>query len=449
MPETDNIGIVSFTSGPQKKLLGFTAATAEGKNNANSALNLLSNSGGTDGSSGLHEGIEMLEKANDNNIRCIIFLTDGEDTKNAYSYKSIIETAQSEGITIFTIGLKNYINGERLDNIATETGGKFFEIDNLSDLGKCYEEIRKLTIDYITDSNDDGISDYFTWKLCLGQMTDGYGNTVYPFGIPFDCSEGDINYSTIKNEKDYIKAFKATAEAIYDRVQKNNDFDCDGVKNGDEIKILNSYNRYYVYNYSDPNCCDTDADGINDYDEINVYTTKPDKFSAVCNYDQYAQLTYDDYYIASIYKDQVLNGNIINNVGLAISKLYSKNCKHDLYVKEISAMLTKLYESYNSQDYQDALTILSLNDAKNYLIYLRTIYAADFDANLTKALNDKVVYGFNIGEYLKAQQAFIESKNAELGLKRCKNPEQFKAWAKQYREITDLTQFDVLVPPTL
>ena len=449
MPETDNIGIVSFTSGPPKKLLGFTAATAEGKNNANSALNLLSNSGGTDGSSGLHEGIEMLEKANDNNIRCIIFLTDGEDTKNAYSYKSIIETAQSEGITIFTIGLKNYINGERLDNIATETGGKFFEIDNLSDLGKCYEEIRKLTIDYITDSNDDGISDYFTWKLCLGQMTDGYGNTVYPFGIPFDCSEGDINYSTIKNEKDYIKAFKATAEAIYDRVQKNNDFDCDGVKNGDEIKILNSYNRYYVYNYSDPNCCDTDADGINDYDEINVYTTKPDKFSAVCNYDQYAQLTYDDYYIASIYKDQVLNGNIINNVGLAISKLYSKDCKHDLYVKEISAMLTKLYESYNSQDYQDALTILSLNDAKNYLIYLRTIYAADFDANLTKALNDKVVYGFNIGEYLKAQQAFIESKNAELGLKRCKNPEQFKAWAKQYCEITDLTQFDVLVPPTL
>ena len=112
-------------------------------------------------------------------------------------------------------------------------------------------------------------------------------------------------------------------------------------------------------------------------------------------------------------------------------------------------MLTKLYESYNSQDYQDALTILSLNDAKNYLIYLRTIYAADFDANLTKALNDKVVYGFNIGEYLKAQQAFIESKNAELGLKRCKNPEQFKAWAKQYCEITDLTQFDVLVPPTL
>ena len=76
----------------------------------------------------MHEGIEMLKKANDNNIRCIIFLTDGEDTQNAYSYKSIIETAQSEGITIFTIGLKNYINGERLDNIATETGGKFVEL---------------------------------------------------------------------------------------------------------------------------------------------------------------------------------------------------------------------------------------------------------------------------------------------------------------------------------
>lgn len=449
MPETDNIGIVSFTSGTPQKLLGFTAATAEGKNNANSALSLLSNSGGTDGSSGLHEGIEMLEKANDNNIRCIIFLTDGEDTKNAYSYKSIIETAQSEGITIFTIGLKNYINGERLDEIATETGGKFFEIDDISELGKCYEEIRNLTIDYITDSNEDGISDYFTWKLCSGQMTDGYGNTVYPFGNPYDCSESGIDYSTIKSNDDFIKAFKKTAETIFEQVQKNDDFDGDNVKNGDEIKILNSNHRYYAYISSDPNCSDTDADGINDYDEINVHETKPDKFSAVCNFNQYYSLTYDDYYIASIYKDQVLNGNIINNLGLAISKLYSKNCKHDMYVKEVSAMLTKLYESYNNQDYQDALTILTLNDAKNYLVYLRTIYAADFDTNINIALNDKVVFGFNVTEYTKAQKAFIESKKAEKGLKYCENTDQFMEWAKEYREITDLTQFDVHVSPKL
>lgn len=449
MPETDNVGIVSFTSETPKKLLNLTKATIEGKSNANSALSQLVNYGGTDGSRGLHEGITMLKKADDQNIRCIIFLTDGEDTNYSYSYKSIIETAQSEGITIFTIGLKNYINGERLDEIATETGGKFFEIDDISELGKCYEEIRNLTIDYITDSNEDGISDYFTWKLCSGQMTDGYGNTVYPFGNPYDCSESGIDYSTIKSNDDFIKAFKKTAETIFEQVQKNDDFDGDNVKNGDEIKILNSNHRYYAYISSDPNCSDTDADGINDYDEINVHETKPDKFSAVCNFNQYYSLTYDDYYIASIYKDQVLNGNIINNLGLAISKLYSKNCKHDMYVKEVSAMLTKLYESYNNQDYQDALTILTLNDAKNYLVYLRTIYAADFDTNINIALNDKVVFGFNVTEYTKAQKAFIESKKAEKGLKYCENTDQFMEWAKEYREITDLTQFDVHVSPKL
>lgn len=447
LPETDNVGIVSFTSETPKKLLNLTKATTEGKSDAISALNQLANYGGTDGSRGLHEGITMLKKADDHNIRCIIFLTDGEDTNYTYSYKSIIETAQSESITIFTIGLKNYINGERLDEIATETGGKFFEIDDLSELGKCYEEIRNLTIDYITDSNEDGISDYFTWKLCSGQMTDGYGNTVYPFGNPYDCSEGGIDYSTIKSNDDFIKAFKKTAEAIFERVQKNDDLDGDNLKNGDEIKILNSNHRYYAYIYSDPNCSDTDADGINDYDEINVHETKPDKFSAVSNFNQYYSLTYDDYYIASIYKDQVLDGNIWNNLGLAISKLYSKNCKHDIYVKEVSAMLTKLYESYNNQDYQDALTILTLNDAKNYLVYLRTIYAADFDTNINIALNDKVTFGFNVTEYTKAQKAFIESKKAEKGLKYCENADQFMEWAKEYREITDLTQFDVLVSP--
>lgn len=118
-----------------------------------------------------------------------------------------------------------------------------------------------------------------------------------------------------------------------------------------------------------------------------------------------------------------------------------------MYVKEVSAMLTKLYESYNNQDYQDALTILTLNDAKNYLVYLRTIYAADFDTNINKALDTKVTLGFNVDEYTKAQMAFIESKKAEKGLKYCESAEQFKAWAKEYREITDLKQFNVLAPP--
>ena len=447
LPETDSVGIISFTSEEPKCLLPITNADSAGKSKANNALNNLKNNGNTDGSWGLHEGIELLNSGNEDNIKCMIFLTDGADNRYKYSYNDIIETAQNKGITIFTIGLKNYTNEKLLDHVATQTGGKFFEIDNLSELGKCYEEIRNLTIDYITDSNNDGISDYFTWKLCSGQMTDGYGNTVYPFGNPYDCSEANIDYTTIKNNEDFINVFKKTSEAIYDRVQKNADYDEDNVDNGDEIKILNSNRRYYAYVSSDPNCSDTDADGINDYDEIYVHETKPNKFSAVCNFNQYYPLTYDDYYIASIYKDQVLNGNIINNLGLAISKLYSKNCKHDLYVKEVSNMLTKLYESYNNQEYQDALTILTLNDAKNYLVYLRTIYAADFDANINKALNAKVTIGFNINEYTKAQLAFIENKKAENGLKYCVGTEQFREWCKEYHEITDLKQFNVLAPP--
>lgn len=440
MPETDSVGIISFTSLNPKKLLPLAKATAEGKSNADLALNNLENYGRTDGSWGLHEGIEMLKKVNDNNIKCIIFLTDGEDTDYKYSYNNIIETAQSEGITIFTIGLKNYINGSRLDEIATKTGGKFFEIDNLSELNECYERIRELTIDYITDSNDDGISDYYTWKLCSGQMTDGYGNEILPFGNPYDLSESGIDYTKIKDNPALFKAIKKNAEYLYDKVQDNDDFDNDGIKNGDEIKIFTTQQRCYAGVYSDPDCKDTDADGLNDNDEYYTYNTARNKFTAICNYDQYYQLTNNDYFIASLYKDQYLKGNITNHVGMAISKLYARNHKHDLYVKEVANTLTKLYSSYDNQEYKDAFNYLTLNDAKNYMVYVRTFYAADFNANLDKILRNT----FDMRSYVEAQKAFFNTKKAEEGLKNCTDSKEIYEWAKEFHNTTDLTRFETV-----
>ncbi len=441
MPETDRVGIISFTASAPKRLLSLTNTDATGKTKANQALNNLVNSWtGTDGSWGLYEGIEMLKSGNSNNIKCIIFLTDGADTGYKYSYDDIIQTAQTEGITIFTIGLKNYTNGDRLDEIATQTGGKFFEIDDLGELSECYEKIRELTIDYITDTNDDGISDYYTWKLCSGQLTDGYGNEIFPFGNPYDLSESGIDYTTIQTGDQAFEAYKKNAEAIYACVQASDDFDGDNVKNGDEIKIFNFQQRYYAGVYSNPDSIDTDADGINDYDEHFTYNTAPDQFTAICQFDQYNQLTYDDYYIASIYKDQVLDGNIINNLGLVLSKVYSRNSKHDIYVKEVSNVLTSLYASYDNQEYQDSLTYLTLNDAKNYMVYVRTLYAADFNVNLDKILTNT----FDARAYAEAQKVFINTKKAENNLKYCTNLDQIRTWAKEFHQTTDLSRFETV-----
>ena len=442
MPETDSIGIISFTgSVAPKKLLPLTLANAEGKNKAYQALNKLANSyTGTDGSWGLHAGIEMLENGNEDNIKCIIFLTDGEDNYFKYSYSKIIESAQDEGITIFTIGLKNYINGDILKRVANETGGKFFEIDNLAELKDCYEEIRELTVDYITDSNEDGISDYYTWKLCSGQLTDGYGNEIFPFGMACDLSESGIDYKSIKTNPELFAAYKKNAEALYQRVQENDDFDGDGVKNGDEVKVFNFQQRYYAGVFSDPGSSDTDDDGFSDFDEINTYQTAPDKFTAIAELKHYNDLTYDDYYIASEYKDQYLKGNILNHLGMAISKLYSRNSKHDIYVKELSNALTSLYASYENPEYQDALFIMTKNDAKNSMAYIRTLYAAHFEENIYNIAAGT----FDIRKYSEAQKAFIDVKKAENDLEFCTDFDQIHAWAQEFHRNTDLSKFETM-----
>lgn len=439
MPATDCLGIVSFTASEPRTLLPLTVANESGKEKAKAALDNLENSWtGTDGSKGLREGIDMLVQSHDDNAKCVIFITDGSDTNCSYNYDSLIKTAQNNGITIFTIGLKNYVNGTLLRKIATQTDGRFFEIHDFNQLNDCYEKIRDLTIDYITDTNDDGISDYYTWKICSGQMTDGFGNEILPFGNPYDISESGIEYNTLKNNVQIFEAFKRNAEYLYNRVQESDDFDNDGIKNGQEIKIANNNEKCYVRTFSSPDCRDTDSDGISDYDEYYKYKTSRNQFTAVCTFEQYNRLTYHDYYIASIYKNQYLSGNIMNQVGMAVSKLYARNPRHDIYVKEVSNALAKLYASYTDREYRDSLTYSTLNSAKNYMNYVRTVYAANFNENLDKILTNN----FRISEFYEAQRTFIDTKKAESKLEYCANLDQIHTWAKEFLQTTDLSKFE-------
>lgn len=88
--------------------------------------------------------------------------------------------------------------------------------------------------DTTTDSNQDGLTDAVTKALCEGTLLTGNGEKVF-------------------------------GEASFEEVQANEDFDQDGLKNGQEISILTGEDGVeYAYLTSSPVNADSDADGITD-----------------------------------------------------------------------------------------------------------------------------------------------------------------------------------------
>lgn len=425
MPINDNYAIYSFTGSVSPKLLlPLTKADEAGKAKCDAALSKLSNDyTGTDGSWGLHSAIQVLK--NSENVKCIIFLTDGEDTHFHYDYDEIIKSAQDKQITIFTIGLTHYSNGDLLDKIATQTGGKFFNISDISELSDCYQKIKDLTIDYITDSNGDGISDYDTWKMCTGQYNDGFGNTVFPFGNPL---EGKLQKSKID-----------AATALFNSVQQDleGDFDHDGLKNNEEVRVHRSstdVKHTYVQIMSYPSKEDTDTDDYIDGDERNKFGSNPNEVSILLNENQLNHLANTDY-IASAYKNQTINGDgagFINGIGRLIgNKVYSYKDEDELYIRELidilDAMENGIIEEMEYKKTRDALS--------NTFYLLEGIYTSELFAGTGKVVIDDYVEGWrNYQEFLKAKEALRASKSID-DLKDCYNAfinsnSYLNTWAK-------------------
>ena len=198
---------------------------------------------GTDGSAGIYEGIEQL-KNTDSEYRYIIFLTDGRDNSYSHDYDELITDAVNNHITIFTIGMGN-VDEELLTKIADGTGGTYYfasvaegeEIDAIG-LDDAFYDIGVSTIDYASDSNEDGISDYYTKLMCEGTLRSGTGARLFE-GISMED------------------------------VQANADYDGDGLTNGEEVKIRfdEKTQRTYMIVISSPVMKDSDDDGVNDKDD--------------------------------------------------------------------------------------------------------------------------------------------------------------------------------------
>lgn len=278
----DRAGIVKFIA--RETLVSNLTADKELLNGAIDSISYDSGHGsnsGTNGSAGIHMALEQLTMSA-SEYKYIVFITDGEDNRDSYSYDMLIETAMNSGVTIYTIGMGN-ASELILRKLAGQTGGKYYHattgasVDDFIDLDDVFADIEEETVDLTTDSNGDGISDYYARLIYEGRLKLSNGSAEFA-GINFDSSP---------------------------------DIDGDGLLNGEELFIVQDprTNRVYMSMISDPTLRHSDGDGIDDKTELDNGTdplkSEGYRKSAVDYLMDDDNFSYE-YYVDNVYDDSLL-----------------------------------------------------------------------------------------------------------------------------------------------
>ncbi len=249
--------------------------------------------------------------------KIIVLITDGYDEPGRpYEeyYKPLVEQAKKAGIAIYSLGIET-IDKKLLKKISDETGGKYYEVTTTEEISASMDAIREEYIKKNKDSNNDGISDYYTELIKNGQIVLSNGSMQLK-GI-------DLNY----NQSGELSA----------------DYDGDGLLNGEEIKIIDDGTVPYIVMNSNPLLMHSDGDGINDYEEV-----RRGSDPMIYSYDSAAvdYLLNDKFYNHANVADELRNNpamRALNNYSAAIFNVWKRT---DIY----EDVLTDYYCTYVTQD---------------------------------------------------------------------------------------------------
>ena len=73
--------------------------------------------------------------------RCVVAFTDGMDNRSYYAPYEVIDYALAKQVPVYIIGVGSSVEASVLRNIAESTGGRYWYIDNLSDMSEIFEII--------------------------------------------------------------------------------------------------------------------------------------------------------------------------------------------------------------------------------------------------------------------------------------------------------------------
>lgn len=238
--DEDQAALVSFDDTSQ-----VLCTLTDDKDSVNSAVDDLWANGGTAMYTGLEEALRLLmDSSVEYGYKMVVMLSDGYDSPSvnfSTKYQPLINTAVENNIIVYTIGTGSS-DTSVLTRIAEGTGGKYYAATQTDDILNVFEEIQGDTVDLTIDSNGDQIPDYFNDLIASGKLVLSTGAKSFR-GI-------DFNYDKNGNPSD--------------------DYDGDGLKNGQELQVYfdEDTGRVYLIMISDPTLKHSDNDGVDDYTEI-------------------------------------------------------------------------------------------------------------------------------------------------------------------------------------
>lgn len=264
LPTGSKIGLVRFDGGyPETKALTSALTTDREAVKNYLTTEYFTSYGGTDMYNGIQKAFPLYESTENTTLKLMVVLSDGE-TDDTYLHSTVIETANASNIRIYTVGLGDsttYFNNY-LKPLATATGAAFYLASDAEQLADIYKDINE-KIDLETDTDDDGIPDYYEDNML-------------------------------------------TFSGVTLNLDKNNpDTDGDGLLDGEEVEIKKepvegtTQIRVVGKMLSDPRKVDSDSDGFDD--TIDSTPLHPIYFRS---FDDYKHYTFGESTTVTVFVDQ-------------------------------------------------------------------------------------------------------------------------------------------------
>ncbi len=333
LSEKDRAALVKFSS-----YATTVIDLVQDKDKIDEKIDSLYASGQTSMYKGLESAINILSRDEESlGYKMIIILSDGKDepsTTYQGRYANLVDLAIDNNIVIYTVGAGTSVDTSILTKIAENTGGSYYAATMTSGITDAFVSIKGDTVDLTADKNEDGIPDYYNDLIFTGELVLSNGSNEYSgYNFNFD-GNGELS----------------------------DDYDGDGLKNGEEIRVVKSGNIVYLELISDPTLIDSDFDGVDDYHET-INGSNPLLYS---------------YFKSAV--DNLLDDNIY--CGHALAEAYDTNISVMLFVnlndalsfnwnskkacKELYLDYFYDYASFNDQVVANEYTIL-MNNAKTTL----------------------------------------------------------------------------------
>ncbi len=165
LPQNNKAGIVKFTTSTYL----LTDPITSDKDYVKSFLttSYFRSNGGTSMYQAINKAFALFEANNEDTLKMMIVLSDGE-TSDTSLHKSVVQKANDNKIKIFTVGLgssSSYFT-RYLKPLADNTAGAFYLASNANELNDIYKDINE-KIDIETDSDSDGIPDYYEDNMVM------------------------------------------------------------------------------------------------------------------------------------------------------------------------------------------------------------------------------------------------------------------------------------------